>query len=482
MELHNLTIHEAHDLLKNKKISSEELTKAFFDRINKVDDKIKAYLTLDEERALKSSREIDNKGIFDKKLSGIPAAIKDNICTKGLKTTCSSKMLENFVPPYDAKVSSKLKSEGAIILGKTNMDEFAMGSRSENSIFEHTKNPWDVKRVPGGSSGGSAAAVAADMCIFALGSDTGGSIREPAGYCGVVGFKPTYGRVSRYGLAAYVSSMDQVGSITKDVYDCAVVMNAIAGHDPMDCSSIDLPVPDYTENLTADVKGLKIGLPKELLNKEIAEDVKVAVLNAAKKFEELGAEVEEISLPYLDYSLWAYYVIAACEGSANMARYDGIRFGHRAEQYDDLVDLYKKSRGEGFGFEVKLRILLGTFLRDDSVVDKYYVKSQKVRTLVKKDCDRIFENYDLMLAPTTPTVAPLQNQNVDDPLKVYLNDMCTVPINLVGLPGISIPCGFSEGLPIGLQIIGKPFDESTVLQAAYTFEQATDFHKQKPVL
>ncbi|WP_422444416.1 Asp-tRNA(Asn)/Glu-tRNA(Gln) amidotransferase subunit GatA [Thermoanaerobacterium sp. DL9XJH110] len=480
MELHRLTVHEAHELLKKKEISSEELTRALLKRIKTVDEKIKAYLTLDEEGALQSSRNADEKGDFDNPLSGIPAAVKDNICTKGLKTTCSSKILGNFVPPYDATVSAKLKSLNAVILGKTNMDEFAMGSSTENSAFFATRNPWDPNRVPGGSSGGSAAAVAADECLFALGSDTGGSIRQPAAYCGVVGLKPTYGRVSRFGLVAYASSLDQIGPITKDVTDCALVLNAIAGHDSMDSTSADVRVPDYTKSLVADVKGMKIGLPKEYMGEGVDPDVREAVLSAVKTFEKMGAVCEEISLPHTGYALWAYYIIAPAEASSNLARYDGIRYGVRARDYDDLIDLYKKTRSEGFGAEVKRRIMLGTYALSSGYYDAYYLKAQKVRTLVKKDFDEAFQKYDFIIAPTAPTVAFKIGENTDDPLKMYMNDVCTIPVNMAGLPGISIPCGFSGKMPIGLQIIGKPFDEETVLRAAFAFEQATDFNRPKP--
>jgi aspartyl-tRNA(Asn)/glutamyl-tRNA(Gln) amidotransferase subunit A len=480
LELHKLTIHESHELLKKKEISSEELTKALFERIKNVDDKVKAYITLDEERALLKSREVDKKGDFSNPLTGIPAAIKDNICTKDLKTTCSSKILANFIPPYDATVSARLKTGDVVFLGKTNMDEFAMGSSTENSAFFATRNPWDTSRVPGGSSGGSAAAVAADECIFAIGSDTGGSIRQPAGYCGVVGMKPTYGRVSRFGLVAYASSLDQIGPITKDVTDCALVLNAIAGHDKLDSTSADIPVPDYTESLKPDVTGMKIGIPKEYMGEGIDAEIREAVLEAAKIFEKMGASFEEISLPHTEYALWAYYIIAPAEASSNLARYDGIRYGVRVKDYDDLIDLYKKTRSEGFGAEVKRRIMLGTYALSSGYYDAYYLKAQKVRTLVKRDFDEAFKKYDFILVPIAPTIAFKIGENTDDPLKMYMNDVCTIPVNMAGLPGISLPCGFSQGMPIGLQIIGKPFDEPTILRAAYAFEQATDFHKNKP--
>ncbi|MDI3480926.1 MAG: aspartyl-tRNA(Asn)/glutamyl-tRNA(Gln) amidotransferase subunit [Tepidanaerobacteraceae bacterium] len=482
MEIYRLTIHEAHELLKKREISCEELTKALFDRIKSVDEKIRAYITLDEEGALQKSREVDKRKDFTNPLTGVPVAIKDNICTEGLKTTCASKILENFIPPYDATLSVRLKSRDAVILGKTNMDEFAMGSSTENSAFFATRNPWDTTRVPGGSSGGSAAAVAADECIFAIGSDTGGSIRQPAGYCGVVGMKPTYGRVSRYGLVAYASSLDQIGPITKDVTDCAMVLNAIAGRDIMDSTSADIPVPDYTLSLKPDVSGMKIGIPREYFGEGIDAEVREAVLNAAKVFEKMGASCEEISLPHTEYALWAYYIIAPAEASSNLARYDGIRYGVRAKDYEDLIDLYKKTRSEGFGAEVKRRIMLGTYALSSGYYDAYYLKAQKVRTLVKRDFDQAFKKYDFILCPTAPTVAFKIGENTDDPLKMYMNDVCTIPVNMAGLPGISLPCGFSGNMPIGLQIIGRPFDEPTILQAAYAFEQATEYHLKKPCI
>ncbi|TYP56180.1 Asp-tRNA(Asn)/Glu-tRNA(Gln) amidotransferase subunit GatA [Thermosediminibacter litoriperuensis] len=482
MKLYELTIHEVRELLAKKEISSEDLTKAVLERIDQVEEKIRAFLTIDREGALEKSRKIDEEADFSGALAGIPGAVKDNICTKNLKTTCASKILGNFIPPYDATVSKKLKADNAVILGKTNMDEFAMGSSTENSGFFITRNPWDLERVPGGSSGGSAAAVAAGECIFALGSDTGGSIRQPASYCGVVGLKPTYGRVSRYGLVAYASSLDQIGPITKDVTDCALVLNAISGWDECDSTSVNMPVPDYTESLVADVKGMKIGLPKEYLGEGIDREVREAVLAAARTFESLGAACEEISLPHTEYALWAYYIIAPAEASSNLARYDGIRYGVRAAGYGDLIDLYKKTRSEGFGPEVKRRIMLGTYALSSGYYDAYYLKAQKVRTLVKSDFDRAFEKYDVIISPTAPTAAFRIGEKTGDPLKMYMSDVCTIPVNMAGLPAISIPCGFSQGMPVGLQIIGKAFDEATIIRAAYTFEQATDYHRKKPVL
>lgn len=482
MKLYELTIHEANQLLKEGEISSKDLTLSVIERIKQVEGKIKAYVTLNEEEAIKNSEEIDKQKDFSNPLSGIPVAVKDNICTYNLRTTCSSKILENFIPPYDATVVKKLKGCNAVIIGKTNMDEFAMGSSTENSAFFPTRNPWDLERVPGGSSGGSAAAVAADECIYALGSDTGGSIRQPANYCGVVGLKPTYGRVSRYGLVAYASSLDQIGPITKDVTDCAIVLNYICGWDEKDSTSANVPVEDFTKSLVEDVRGLKIGIPKEYIGEGIEEDVKSAVFDAAKLFEDLGAKCEEISLPHTEYALWAYYIIAPAEASSNLARYDGIRYGVRAKNYDDLIDLYKKTRSEGFGAEVKRRIMLGTYALSAGYYDAYYLKAQKVRTLVKRDFDKAFERYDLILSPTAPSTAFKIGEMVDDPLKMYMSDVCTIPVNMAGLPAISIPAGFSNNLPIGIQLIGKAFDEKTILRAAYTFEKAVVLEKRKPQL
>ncbi|KYO68748.1 Asp-tRNA(Asn)/Glu-tRNA(Gln) amidotransferase subunit GatA [Thermovenabulum gondwanense] len=482
MKLYELTIHEAHELLKKGEISSKELTLSVIERIQKVEDKVRAYVTINEEEALKNSEEVDNTRDFSTFLSGIPVAIKDNICTYNLRTTCSSKILENFIPPYDATVIKKLKTNNAVIIGKTNMDEFAMGSSTENSAFFPTRNPWDQTRVPGGSSGGSAAAVAADECIYALGSDTGGSIRQPANYCGVVGLKPTYGRVSRYGLVAYASSLDQIGPITKDVTDCAIVLNSICGWDEKDSTSADVPVDDFTKYLVEDVRGLRVGIPKEYMGEGIDEDVKSAVLSTAKLLEKMGAFCEEISLPHTEYALWAYYIIAPAEASSNLARYDGIRYGVRAKNYDDLIDLYKKTRSEGFGAEVKRRIMLGTYALSAGYYDAYYLKAQKVRTLVKRDFDRAFEKYDLILSPVAPSTAFKIGEMVDDPLKMYMSDVCTIPVNMAGLPAISIPVSFSNALPVGIQLIGKAFGEGTLLKVSYTLEKAVNLEKRKPQL
>jgi len=473
LELDKLTIHKAHELLSKKEITSEGLTKALLKRIEEMDGKIKAYVTLNSEEALERSSEIDKKGDFTEDLSGIPVAVKDNICTKDLRTTCASKMLENFVPPYDATVIKKLKEKNALILGKTNLDEFDMGSSTESSYFFTSKNPWNLERVPGGSS--SAAAVAADLAIYSLDSDTGGAVRQSAAYCGVVGLKPTYGRVSRFGLAGNAGSMDTIGPITKDVKDCAIVLNAISGMDLFDPSSSDTIVPDYLESLKTNLQNVKIGIPKEFLGDAVNKDIKNAILNAAKTFEDMGFICEETSLPNVEYALWVHYVIASAEASSEMCQYDGVRFGHRAQHYENLKDLYKKSRGEGFGLEVKKRTILGTYLLDLEGNDKYLVKAYKLRTLIKQDFEKAFEKYDFLITPTTPTVA-FKIGEAKDSLNV--NDMCTVPVNLAGLPAISIPCGFAEGLPIGLQIIGKAFDEAGILQVAYAFERNTDYHKK----
>lgn len=485
MELYRLTAHELADLLKTRQISCMELTQAVLNRIKDVDEKVRAYVTVTEEEALKRAAELDEEFKTmesNSPLKGIPAAVKDNMCTRGIKTTCSSKILYNFLPPYNATVVEKLDESGFILLGKTNMDEFAMGSSTENSAFFVTANPWDLQAVPGGSSGGSAAAVAADEAVFALGSDTGGSIRLPAAFCGVVGLKPTYGYVSRYGLIAYASSLDQIGPITKDVADCALVMNAIFGHDPKDSTSAKVEVPDFTGFLKNDVRGLKIGVPKEYFGEGIHEGVKKAVWDAIELLKDLGAELDEVSMPHTDYGLATYYIIAPAEASSNLARYDGIQYGYRAENFQDLIDLYKKTRSEGFGPEVKRRIMLGTYALSSGYYDAYYLKAQKVRTLVKQDFDRAFEKFDVLISPTSPTPAFKIGAKTDDPLTMYLTDVCTIPINLAGVPAISIPCGFSEGLPVGLQIIGKPFDEGTLIRVAYTFEQNTDFHKKRPGL
>jgi aspartyl-tRNA(Asn)/glutamyl-tRNA(Gln) amidotransferase subunit A len=483
LELHELTIHEAQDLLQKGGISSVELTQAVIDRIVAVDNDVKAYLTLTPELALEQAREADRRRAAgeDNPLLGIPLAIKDVICTRGVPTTCGSKILENFVPPYDATVMVHLGTQGAVLLGKTNMDEFAMGSSTENSAYFVTHNPWDLSRVPGGSSGGSAAAIAADECLGALGSDTGGSVRQPAALCGVVGLKPTYGRVSRYGLVAFASSLDQIGPFGKDVTDCALLMNAIAHYDRRDSTSVDAPVPDYTRTLVDDIQGMRVGVPKEYFVEGMQPEVEQRVHEAIEKLAELGAEVAEVSLPHTEYSLPTYYLIAPAEASANLARYDGVKYG-LSRQEGELWDNYKKTRQFGFGAEVKRRIMLGTYALSAGYYDAYYLKAQKVRTLIKGDFDRAFADVDVVVAPTSPTVAFKIGEKVDDPLQMYLSDIFTLSVNLAGICGISIPCGFADGLPVGLQIMGKPFAEGTILRVAYAYEQATGWHKRRPAL
>jgi aspartyl-tRNA(Asn)/glutamyl-tRNA(Gln) amidotransferase subunit A len=483
LELYELTIHEAHDLLEKGEISSVELTQAVIDRIVAVDNEIKAYITLTPELALEQAKEADRRRAAgeDSPLLGIPLAIKDVICTEGVPTTCGSKILEDFVPPYDATVMAHLGAQGAVLLGKTNMDEFAMGSSTENSAYFVTHNAWDLSRVPGGSSGGSAAAIAADECLGALGSDTGGSVRQPAALCGVAGLKPTYGRVSRYGLVAFASSLDQIGPFGKDVADCAILMNAIARYDPRDSTSVDIPAPDYTEALTDDIEGMRVGVPKEYFVEGMQPEVEQRVREAIGKLAELGTEVAEVSLPHTEYSLPTYYFIAPAEASANLARYDGVKYG-LSQQEGELWDNYKQTRQSGFGAEVKRRIMLGTYALSAGYYDAYYLKAQKVRTLIKGDFDRAFEDVDVIVAPTSPTVAFKIGEKVDDPLQMYLSDIFTLSVNLAGICSISIPCGFADGLPVGLQIMGKPFAEEIILRVAYAYEQATEWHKRRPAL
>ena len=475
MDITKLTVHELQDKLKSKEITVTDITKAYIKNIEEKEKDIGAFVTTLEDEAIKKSEEIQEKiekGENLGNLAGIPIGIKDNICTKGIKTTCSSKMLENFVSPYDATVMEKINNENMINLGKLNMDEFAMGGSTEYSYFHKTKNPWNLNKVPGGSSGGSAAAVAANMVPWALGSDTGGSIRQPASFCGVVGLKPTYGLVSRYGLVAFASSLDQIGPITKDVKDCAMLLNIIAGHDERDSTSANTEKIDYVKALKNDVKGLKIGVPKEFFGEGINEEVKEKLNEAIEKYKELGAEVEECSLDIAKYSLAAYYIIACAEASSNLGRFDGIRYTYRTKEYKNLKELYKKTRSEGFGPEVKRRIILGTYVLSSGYYDAYYKKAQKVRTLVMNEFKKAFEKYDILLTPTSPTVAFDIGSKSNNPLEMYLADICTVSVNIAGLPGISIPCGKDkEGMPIGMQLIGKRFDESTILNAAYTFEQ-----------
>lgn len=484
MELYELTVHEMDELLKSKKVTTVEITQAVLDRIEKVEPALGAYITVTGEQALKKAEEIQKKreaGAPLPPLAGIPMAIKDNMCTQGVLTTCASKMLGNFVPPYSATVVNKLEAAGTVLLGKLNMDEFAMGGSNENSYFKKARNPWDVERVPGGSSGGAAAAVAAGQAAFTLGSDTGGSIRQPASFCGVVGMKPTYGAVSRYGLVAFASSLDQIGPLTKDVTDCAMVLNAITGYDPMDSTSARIDYPDYTKALVNDVKGLKIGIPKEYIGEGLNAEVRKVILEAVDTLRRLGAEVEEFDLPNTEYAIPAYYLISGAEASSNLARYDGIKYGYRAEKFTDLLDLYKQTRSEGFGAEVKRRIMLGTYALSSGYYDAYYKKALQVRTLIKKGFDDAFGKYDLIVGPTAPTTAYKIGEKSDNPLEMYLGDAYTVAVNIAGLPGLVVPCGMdSNNLPVGLQLIGKAFDESTLLRVGYTFEQNTLFHKNRP--
>jgi aspartyl-tRNA(Asn)/glutamyl-tRNA(Gln) amidotransferase subunit A len=480
VELNKLTAHELQRKLHNKEVTAEEITVAIYSRIDAVEDKVRSYISLTREAAAEQARKVDGKirqGEALAPLAGIPGALKDNMCTKGIKTTCASKILANFAPPYDATVVEKMAAQDTVIVGKANMDEFAMGSSCENSAFFPSRNPWDVSTVPGGSSGGSAAAVAAAEAVWALGSDTGGSIRLPAAYCGVVGLKPTYGRVSRYGLVAYASSLDQIGPITRDVTDCALVMNAIAGYDRKDSTSIDAPVPDYTKSLVQDIRGLKIGLPKEYFVAGMDPEVEKAIYQAIEQLKAMGADYKEVSMPHTEYALATYYLVATAEASSNLARYDGVSFGHRAEG-NDIIAMYKKSRTEGFGEEVKRRIMLGTYALSSGYYDAYYLKALKVRTLIKQDFDKAFEKVDVLITPIAPTPAFKIGENVDNPLAMYLQDVCTVPINLAGVPAISIPCGFKGQLPIGLQIIGRPLGEEALLRTAYAFEQNNDYHKR----
>ena len=481
MEITELTVHELKEKLAKKEITVQEVTKAYVDRINDKEKDVGAFVTTLCDEALEEARSIQEKinaGEIKGELAGIPIGIKDNMCTKGIKTTCSSKMLENFVSPYDATVVEKLKEQHMIDLGKLNMDEFAMGASTEYSAFHVTRNPWNLNTVPGGSSGGSAAAVAANLVPWALGSDTGGSIRQPAAFCGVVGLKPTYGLVSRYGLVAFASSLDQIGPITKDVEDAAMLLNVITGHDERDTTSENREKIDYTKCLKNDVKGLKIGVPKEFFGEGINEEVKAKLKEAIEKYKEMGAEVEEFSLDIANYALATYYIIACAEASSNLGRFDGIRYGYRTENFTNLKEIYKNSRSEGFGDEVKRRIILGTYVLSSGYYDAYYKKAQQVRTLVRKEFDKAFEKYDVLLTPTSPTVAFEIGTRSSNPLEMYLADICTVSINIAGLPGISVPCGVdSNGMPVGMQLIGNRFDEEKILNAAYTYEQATKFRE-----
>ncbi|MDD5687045.1 MAG: Asp-tRNA(Asn)/Glu-tRNA(Gln) amidotransferase subunit GatA [Elusimicrobia bacterium] len=479
MELKNLTACEIVEKIKKREISAREVVKGYLQQIEKLDKKVSAFNAVFTEKALKRAEDIDKNGSSGL-LAGLPIAIKDNICIKGEKTTCSSKILENYIAPYSATVIEKLKSEGAVIIGKTNMDEFAMGSSTENSAFFTTKNPWDLERIPGGSSGGSACSVASRMSPVSLGSDTGGSIRQPASLCGVAGIKPTYGRVSRYGLVAFASSLDQIGPFARNVEDSALILRAISGYDKKDSTSVDLPVDDYLTEIKKDIKGIKIGIPKEYFIEGVDKEVENSVKDSIKVFEKLGAQIKDVSLPHTKYAVSVYYIIAPSEASANLARYDGVRYGRRAES-ETLIEMYEKTRSAGFGNEVKRRIMLGTYTLSSGYYDAYYLKAQKVRTLIKNDFDEVFKDVDVILTPTSPSVAFKIGEKVADPLQMYLSDIFTISCNLAGICGISIPCGFSSNnMPIGLQLLGKPFDEKTILKVGYNFQKQTGYHLKTP--
>jgi aspartyl-tRNA(Asn)/glutamyl-tRNA(Gln) amidotransferase subunit A len=486
VDLFRLTIHELRDLIQKGEISPVQVVQTYLVRIGQVEERIQAFNTLTPRTALAFAGKFEKLQAEKKPLpllAGVPLAIKDVICTKGVTTTCSSKILENYIPPYNATVINRLNAAGAIMLGKTNMDEFAMGSSTENSAFKQTRNPWDLGCVPGGSSGGSAAAVAADLCAGALGTDTGGSIRQPGGFCGVTALKPTYGRVSRYGLVAFASSLDQIGPITKDVRDAAILLTAIAGHDPLDSTSADVPTPDYEAVLTQDIRGLRVGIPAEYFVPGMDPEVEAAIHRAIKLLEELGAVRKSVSLPHTRYAVATYYLVATAEASSNLGRYDGVKYGYRTPTSEHLIDMYMKTRHEGFGPEVKRRIMLGTYALSAGYYDAYYLKALKVRTLIRQDFTRAFEQCDVVITPTSPTAAFKLGEKTDDPLQMYLSDIFTISVNLAGVPGISINCGFTKaGLPIGLQIIGKPFDEETILKLAHAYEQASAWHKERPRL
>ncbi|AZK46196.1 Asp-tRNA(Asn)/Glu-tRNA(Gln) amidotransferase subunit GatA [Paenibacillus lentus] len=484
MTLFDLRLQDIHNQLRNKELSVTDLVGEAFAKIGERDERIGAFLTLNEESARAEAARMDDKLVNGEALGllfGLPVGVKDNMITEGLRTTCASHFLSNYDPIYDGTVISKLKQAESILIGKLNMDEFAMGGSNENSSFHPVRNPWDLNRVPGGSSGGSAAAVAAGEAYFALGSDTGGSIRQPASYCGVVGLKPTYGLVSRYGLVAFASSLDQIGPLTKNVEDAAYVLQAIAGYDPKDSTSAQVDIPNYASALTGDVTGLRIAVPKEYLE-GVDPQIKASVMEALRLLESLGAVWEEVSLPHTEYAVAAYYLLASSEASSNLSRFDGIRYGVRADHAGSLIDLYHESRSQGFGPEVKRRIMLGTYALSSGYYDAYYLKAQKVRTLIKRDFDQTFEKYDVIVGPTTPTTAFALGSQVDDPLTMYLNDILTIPVSLAGMPALTVPCGFADGLPIGLQFIGKAFDESTILRLAHAFEANSDHHKRRPSL
>jgi len=484
MDLPFLTISEASELIKRKEISPVDLTKSLLDRIDEVDGELNSFITVLKDQSLKTAEEAEKQissGTYKGPLHGIPIGVKDIFVMRDVKTTCGSKILENFVPPYDSTVVRKLKESGAVILGKNNMDEFAMGSSTENSYFGPTRNPWDLERVPGGSSGGSATAVAASLCFASVGTDTGGSIRQPASFCGVVGLKPTYGRVSRFGMIAFASSLDQGGPITKTVEDASIMLNVIAGNDPRDSTSVNEPVPNYMNCLTDELKGVRIGVPKEYFVEGIDVEIEKEVKTAIALIKDLGGAVEEISLPHTEYAVSTYYIIAPSEASSNLARYDGVKYGFRVHEEKSLKDMYFKTRAEGFGDEVKRRIMLGTYALSSGYYDAFYLKAQRVRTLIKKDFEDAFEKVDVIMTPTSPEPAFKIGEKSDDPLKMYLSDIFTIPCNLGGLPGISIPCGFSSsGLPIGVQFIGKPFDEESILRVAHAYEQRTNWREKRP--
>ncbi|MDP2660960.1 MAG: Asp-tRNA(Asn)/Glu-tRNA(Gln) amidotransferase subunit GatA [Dehalococcoidia bacterium] len=483
-EPYRLTIQQSRALLRSRQASSVELTRAVLDRISLVETRVKSFVTVTPEVALLQAEQADRRLAQgdEAPLLGIPAAIKDVISTKGVRTTCSSRMLENFIPTYDAAVMERLQSQGLVMVGKTNMDEFAMGSSTENSAFFPTHNPWDLSRVPGGSSGGSAACVAAGEAIYSLGSDTGGSIRQPASFCNLVGMKPTYGRVSRFGLVAFASSLDQIGPFTRDVADCAVVLGAISGYDPRDSTSANVPVPDYTRALLPDLKGVRIGVPKEYFVEGMQPEVEARIKDAIARLRDLGASVDwEVSLPHTPYALAVYYIIAPSEASANLSRYDGVKYGFSAPA-SNVWEAISRTRQEGFGPEVKRRIMLGAYALSSGYYDAYYVKAQKVRTLIKADFDRAFERYDVLVTPTSPTVPFKIGEKSEDPMQMYLSDIFTIPMNIAGICGLSLPAGLVDGLPVGLQIMGPAFGEEAVLRAGYAYQQATDWHKRRPPL
>jgi len=485
MKLFELTISQAHEKLKSKEISSLELTQSVLSRIEQVEPKVKAYITLIPESALQQARQADEQIAKGKisPLTGIPMAVKDLISTKGIKTTCASRILEKYIPPYNATVMTRLQSEGIVLLGKANMDEFAMGSSTENSAKQNTHNPWELDHIPGGSSGGSAAAVAAGECLAAVGSDTGGSIRQPASHCGVVGMKPTYGRVSRYGLVAYASSLDQIGPLSQDVTDCALLLNILCGYDPKDSTSVPREVPEYTKALQKDLKGLTLGIPKEYFVDGMDPEVEQAIHLAISTLTGLGATCREISLPHTEYAIAVYYIIAMAEASSNLARYDGVKYGLRDQEGRTLMDMYQRSRSQGFGSEVIRRIMLGTYVLSAGYYDAYYKKASQVRTLIHQDFQQAFQTCDLIITPVAPTPAFRLGEKTADPLQMYLTDIFTISANLAGIPGLSLPCGLSaQGLPIGLQILGNHFEEEKILQAAYAFEQTTDYHLRRPPL